>query len=168
MSVLKSGCVIKVSLFETKLKSRVFWKWSVFQCKYFALTTIAVIARGLVKTLNDWSRGKQSNKINCFPRDQSLCDLWIAGNFEARNSLNLVLTAVVGQRTLLPSGVIDFATLPAQRFWRETVSLLDVMWPRSNQWECALLGKISSYITNKNDSGIPFLTCITLHNIPAT
>ena len=54
-----------------------------------------------------------------------ICD--IAGNFEARNSLNLVLTAVVGQRTLLPSGVIDFATLPAQRFWRETVSLLDVM-----------------------------------------
>ena len=31
--------------------------------------------------------------------------------------------------------------LPAQRFWRETVSLLDVMWPRSNQWKRALLGK---------------------------
>ena len=31
--------------------------------------------------------------------------------------------------------------LPAQRFWRETVSLLDVMCPRSNQWERALLGK---------------------------
>ena len=27
----------------------------------------------------------------------------------------------------LPSDVIDFATLPSQRFWRETVSLLDVM-----------------------------------------
>ena len=34
-----------------------------------------------------------------------------------------------------------FCNVPAQRFWRETVSLLDVMWPRSNQWECALLGK---------------------------
>ena len=62
---------IKVSFFETKLLSLVFWKWSVFQCKYFALTTIAVIGRGLVKTLSDWSRGKQSNKINCLPRDQS-------------------------------------------------------------------------------------------------
>ena len=37
--------------------------------------------------------------------------------------------------------VIDFTMLRAQRFWRETVSLLDVMWPRSNQWERALLGK---------------------------
>ena len=31
--------------------------------------------------------------------------------------------------------------LPTQGFWQETVSLLDVMWPRSNQWECALLRK---------------------------
>ena len=28
---------------------------------------------------------------------------------------------------LLPSDVIDFAMLPAERFWRETVSLLDIM-----------------------------------------
>ena len=32
-----------------------------------------------------------------------------------------------------------FAMLPDQRFWRETVSLLDVMWPRSNQWDSTLL-----------------------------
>ena len=32
-----------------------------------------------------------------------------------------------GYSALLPSDVIDFAMLPAQRFWRETVSLLDVM-----------------------------------------
>ena len=31
--------------------------------------------------------------------------------------------------------------LPAQRSWREIVWLLDVMWPRSNQWARALLGK---------------------------
>ena len=31
--------------------------------------------------------------------------------------------------------------LPTHRFWRETVLLLDVMWPRSNQWELALLRK---------------------------
>ena len=33
-------------------------------------------------------------------------------------------------------------------FWPETVSLLDVMWPRNSQWEHALLRKISSFITN--------------------
>ena len=32
---------------------------------------------------------------------------------------------------------VDFSILLAQRFWRETVSLLDVMSPRSNQWEHA-------------------------------
>ena len=32
-----------------------------------------------------------------------------------------------GYSALLPSDVIDFAMLPAQRFWTETVSLLDVM-----------------------------------------
>ena len=36
--------------------------------------------------------------------------------------------------------------LPDLRFCRETVSLLDVTWPRSNRWERALLGKISKYI----------------------
>ena len=35
--------------------------------------------------------------------------------------------------------------LPSQRSWRETVSLLDVMWPRSSQWERVLLGKNSSF-----------------------
>ena len=33
----------------------------------------------------------------------------------------------------LPFDVIDIAMLPAQRFWRETLSLLDVMRPLSNQ-----------------------------------
>ena len=32
-----------------------------------------------------------------------------------------------GSSALLPSDVIDFAMLPAQRFWWETVSLLDIM-----------------------------------------
>ena len=54
--------------------------------------------------------------------------------------------AVVGQhsqvnKALLPYDVIDFAMLPAQRFWQETVSLLAVMWTWSHQWECTLLGK---------------------------
>ena len=34
---------------------------------------------------------------------------------------------------------------PLRYFWQATASLLNVKWPRSNQWERALLGK--SYIT---------------------
>ena len=42
------------------------------------------------------------------------------------------VTAVAGQHslgnsTLLPSDAIDFAMLPSQRFWWETVSLLGFM-----------------------------------------
>ena len=48
---------------------------------------------------------------------------------------------------LLPSDVIDFALLPTVDFWRETGSLLDVMWPRSNQWGRTLLEEKFSYIT---------------------
>ena len=60
------------------------------------------------------------------------------GNFEAGNSLNLAVnggprSTFAGNSALLPCNFIEFAMLPAQRFWRETVSLLDVMGARSNQ-----------------------------------
>ena len=77
---------------------------------------------------------------------------YIAGNFEARNPYwkprcnGGRWSTVAGNSALLPSHFIDFAMVPAQRFWRQTVSLLDVKWPKSNQWERTLLGKISSYI----------------------
>ena len=50
----------------------------------------------------------------------------------AGNSLNLAVTAVVGQHARVTvhsytPDVIDFALLPAQRFWRGTISMLDVM-----------------------------------------
>ena len=53
---------------------------------------------------------------------------YIAGKFEAGNSLSLAVNSgrrstLVGNSTMLPSDVIDFAVYPAQRFWRETVSL---------------------------------------------
>ena len=56
---------------------------------------------------------------------------YTAGNFEAGNSLNLAVTAVVRQHLqetvhCYPADVIDFAMFPAQRFWRETDLLLDV------------------------------------------
>ena len=58
---------------------------------------------------------------------------YIAGNFEAGNSLNLAvwyrLTFASNSALLrlLPSEVIDFAMLPAERFCRKTVSFLVVM-----------------------------------------
>ena len=63
----------------------------------------------------------------------------IAGNFEA-------VTAVICQHLRVtlwcyPLTPYIFAVLPAQKFWRETVSLLDVIWPQSNQWGHALLGR---------------------------
>ena len=57
---------------------------------------------------------------------------YITGNFEAGNSLNFVVVALVSQYLqvrvqVLPSDVIDFAMLATQGFWREIVSLFDVM-----------------------------------------
>ena len=83
----------------------------------------------------------EGNKIYYFPRDQSLRDwlyIYIAGNFEAGNLLNLAVnggprSTFAGNSALLRCDFIEFAMLPAQRFWRKTVSLLDVMGARSNQ-----------------------------------
>ena len=56
-----------------------------------------------------------------------------------------------GNSALLPSDVMDFAILPAMRFWRETVWLIDVMWPWSYQWEWALMGKIGDLKIQRRD-----------------
>ena len=63
--------------------------------------------------------------MNCLPRDQSLSD---SVSLVAREeNLFRVRAVFAGNSALLPSDIIDLAILPAQRFWRETVSLLDVM-----------------------------------------
>ena len=57
-------------------------------------------------------------------------NLNVSRGYIAGNSLNLAVTVVVGfvgNNALFPYDVIDFAILSAHRFWRETVSLLDVM-----------------------------------------
>ena len=65
----------------------------------------------------------------------------MAGNFKAGNSLNLAVTAVVGQHSRVtmhcfPPDVIDFAMLPTQRFWRESVSCdLEVTKESARCWE---------------------------------
>ena len=94
-----------------------------------------------------WGKLWDSNKIYCFLRDQSLSDSLYGWKFIKPRCNSGRLSTFAGNSALLPSDIIDFAMLPAQIFWCQTVSLLDVMWPRSNQWERALREKNSSYIT---------------------
>ena len=94
------------------------------------------------------------NKINCFPRDQCFSDLlysWKFWNwkFIKPRCNGIHWSTFAGNSALLPADITDFAMLPAQKFWLETVSLLGVMWPWSNQWERVLLGKNFQLCNNK-------------------
>ena len=76
--------------------------------------------------------GSEENKINCFPKEQSLSDLLYSWKFRSWKFIKPRRhggrrSTFEGNSALLPFDVIDFAMLPAQRFWRETFSLLDVM-----------------------------------------
>ena len=71
--------------------------------------------------------GSEENKINCFPKDQSLSDLLHSWKFIKPRRHGGRRSTFEGNSALLPFDVIDFAMLPAQRFCRETFSLLDVM-----------------------------------------
>ena len=118
-----------------------------FTFVYFGCQLVAVKARyflssitGPYWTLNNRSRGKtlqlnlfaeaeqRETKLTVSLTDQpSISDLLYSCKFWSWKC----------NSALLPSDVIHFATLLAQGFWRETVSMLDVMWNRSNQWERA-------------------------------
>ena len=93
---------------------------------------------------NDWSRGEQ---WILFPENLNV------SRDETKQKQNLK-TALRFQRThatavnisrvtvnCFPFDVIVFAMLPTHGIWRETVSLLDIMWPWTNQWIDALLRK---------------------------
>ena len=69
----------------------------------------------------------EGNKINCFPRDQSLSDLLYSWKFIKPCCNGRHWSTFTGNSALLPSDVIDFAMLTTQKFWRETVSLLGGM-----------------------------------------
>ena len=95
----------------------------------------------------------EGNKIHCSPRDQSLSDL-LYSKTKQRQNLKTALRLQWSRATAVniswvtvncfPFDVIVFTMLPAHGIWRETVSLLDVMWPWSSQW---MGGKNASYIT---------------------
>ena len=97
----------------------------------------------------------EGNNESCFPRDQSLRDLLYSKTKQKqilKNALRFQrqhqatglwsrVTAVNISRVTVncfPFDVIVFAMLPAHGIWRETVSLLDVMWPWTSQWMGAL------------------------------
>ena len=100
----------------------------------------------------------EGNKIYCSPGDQSLSDLLYSKTRQKQILKNMLrflrqhqatfnctlwsrATAVNisrGTVNCFPFDVIVFAMLPAHGIWRETVSLLDVMWPWTSQWMGAL------------------------------
>ena len=61
----------------------------------------------------------ERNKINCFPPDQPLSDVLYSPRIKTFSCTNL--------KKINRSDVIHFAMLTAQRFWRYTLSLSDVM-----------------------------------------
>ena len=67
------------------------------------------------------------NKHLIRPSYQSLSDLLHSWKFIKPRCDSSQRSTFASNIALLPSDVIDFAMLPAQRFWRETVSLLDIM-----------------------------------------
>ena len=80
--------------------------------------------------------GSEGNSLFCFPRisvfpevpsDQSLSDLLCSWKFIKPHCNGGRRSTFAGNSALLPSDVTDLAMCPAQRFWRGTVSLLDVM-----------------------------------------
>ena len=73
----------------------------------------------------------EGNKINCFPRDQSLSDLLYSPrrkNIFVYKFLKINLASGQHSRVTVNcyplSDVIEFSMLPAQRFWRETASFV--------------------------------------------
>ena len=67
------------------------------------------------------------NKHLIRPSYQSLSDLLHSWKFIKPRCNGGQRSTFASNSALLPSDVIDFAMLPAQRFWRETISLLDIM-----------------------------------------
>ena len=88
------------------------------------------------------------NKIHCSPRDKSLSDLLYSkanGSNRWKTNNHVIdkwrATAVNISRVTVNCFLFDvivFAMLPAPGIWRETVSLLDFMWPWTSQWMGAL------------------------------
>ena len=58
--------------------------------------------------------------MNCYSIKLEIHETWLQYNGGCQLTF-------AGNSALLPSDVIDFAMFPAQRFWQETVLLLDVI-----------------------------------------
>ncbi len=104
-----------------------------FILEHVVALALVYVSRGHL-TLNDWSRGKQSilfpKDLNVSPR-RSRSDLLYSTTKTKKNGGHR--STVAANSALLPSDVIEFAMLPLNDFWWETVLLLIVMRPRNNQ-----------------------------------
>ena len=88
------------------------------------------------------------------PSLQMIC--YIAGNFEAGNSLNLAVTELVGQHSQVtvhcyPLTSQSFAMLPAERFWRETVSLVSCHVTLKRPMRAQAVGKRIAFPTKSSE-----------------
>ena len=86
-----------------------------------SISTILRKNRGTVNSLQPDSR---DTKFTVSPSFSDLLNSWKSIKPRCKGGRR---STFEGYSVLFPSGVIDFAVLPAQRFWRETVSLLDIM-----------------------------------------
>ena len=68
---------------------------------------------------------------------------------------------MVGNSALQPSDVKNFLMMPTQRFWLETVSLLDAIALKGNNENTRCWEKISCYIT-KDAIYLIFLSTLTM------
>ena len=91
--------------------------------------------------------GPEGNSEFCFPRISMFPETKSRETLKFENRAEIpAITCNSGQqwtvdrvtRNCFPFDVIAFAMLPAHGIWRETVSLLDVMWPWTSQWKDAL------------------------------
>ena len=91
-----------------------------------------------------WARTTQNARVTCVlfcsqeQNSRNICktklthDLKTALRFQRSRPTAVNISRVTVN--CFPFDVIVLAMLPAHGIWRETVSLLDVMWPLSSQW----------------------------------
>ena len=99
--------------------------------------------QGFIVSILSQSQEKCNGFWSCFPRDQSLSDLLFSKIkkkalrfLQHQATFNCTLWSRAAAVNIFrvtvncfPFDVKVFAMLPAHGIWRETVSLLDVMWP---------------------------------------
>ena len=122
---------------KANLQTPKYARWNTFYC------CACACAVHVFRNLN-WIRVtiKHLTLNDCSPRDQSLSDLLYSKPKQKQNLKTALrfqpLRATAVNSELFPVWRHSFRNVAAHGIWRETVSLLDVMWPWTSQWKDAL------------------------------